>query len=123
MHRPDLIPEARILVIDDQPANVALLEDLLEQAGYTAVEGVTDPRLAAPTFHEFGPDLVLLDLVMPHLDGFGVMAQLRPQIADGAFLPILERDGGLPQRPRSCPSALYMATTFCGGTSGWMLCT
>jgi DNA-binding NarL/FixJ family response regulator len=89
MNRPDLIPGARILVIDDQLANVALLEDLLEQAGYTAVKGITDARLAAPTFHEFRPDLVLLDLVMPHLDGFGVMAQLRPQIPEGTFLPIL----------------------------------
>jgi DNA-binding NarL/FixJ family response regulator len=89
MNRRDLIPEARILVIDDQPANIALLEDLLEQAGYTAVKGITDAREAAPTFHEFRPDLVLLDLVMPHLDGFGVMAQLRPQISDGTFLPIL----------------------------------
>jgi DNA-binding NarL/FixJ family response regulator len=89
MNRSDLIPEARILVIDDQSANVALLEDLLEQAGYTAVTGITDSRESAPTFHEFQPDLVLLDLVMPHLDGFGVMAQLRPQIPDGAFLPIL----------------------------------
>lgn len=83
------LPASRILVVDDQLANVALLEDLLEQAGYTAVKGITDARLAAPAFHEFRPDLVLLDLVMPHLDGFGVMAQLRPQIADGAFLPIL----------------------------------
>jgi DNA-binding NarL/FixJ family response regulator len=89
MNRPDTIPESRILVIDDQPANVALLDDLLAQAGYTAVKGITDPRRAAPTFHEFRPDLVLLDLVMPHLDGFGVMAQLRPLIPEGAFLPIL----------------------------------
>jgi DNA-binding NarL/FixJ family response regulator len=89
MSRPDLIPEARILVVDDQLANVALLEDLLEQAGYTAVRGISDARLAAPTFYEFRPDLVLLDLVMPHIDGFGVMAQLRPLIGVGTFLPIL----------------------------------
>lgn len=89
MNRPDPPPQARILIVDDQLANVALLEDLLEQAGYTAVRGITDARLAAPAFHQFRPDLVLLDLMMPHLDGFGVMAQLRPLIPAGAFLPIL----------------------------------
>ena len=89
MLRSEALTDARILVVDDQLANVALLEDLLEQAGYTAVKGITNAREAAPTFHEFHPDLVLLDLVMPHLDGFGVMAQLRPLIPAGAFLPIL----------------------------------
>jgi DNA-binding NarL/FixJ family response regulator len=81
--------DARILVVDDQLANVALLEDLLEQAGYTAVRGITDPRRAVIEFQGFQPDLVLLDLHMPGLDGYGVMAQLRPLIPDGAFLPIL----------------------------------
>jgi DNA-binding NarL/FixJ family response regulator len=89
MVRIDALTEARILVIDDQPANVALLEDLLEQAGYVAVSGITDPRAAETVFRDFAPDLVLLDLLMPGLDGFGVMARLRPLIPDGAFLPIL----------------------------------
>src|SRR5262249_12241156 len=89
MLRPEALTQARILILDDQLANVALLEDLLDQAGYTAVRGITQPRQAATTFEEFGPDLVLLDLLMPGLDGFGVMAQLRPLIAEAPFLPIL----------------------------------
>src|SRR5581483_9571303 len=89
MLRPEALTEARILVVDDQPANVALLEDLLEQAGYTEVRGITKPRQATEVFREFHPDIVLLDLLMPGLDGFGVMAQLRPLIAEGAFLPIV----------------------------------
>jgi len=89
MRRSEPLTEARILVVDDQPANVALLEDLLEQAGYTAVRGITDPRKAVSEFQALGPDLVLLDLLMPGLDGFGVMAQLRPLIPEGSFLPIL----------------------------------
>ena len=81
--------DAHILVIDDQLANVALIEDLLEQAGYTAVRGITDPRRAVAEFQAFAADLVLLDLHMPGLDGFGVIAQFRPLISPGAFLPIL----------------------------------
>jgi putative two-component system response regulator len=80
---------ARILIVDDQETNVAMLTALLYQAGYTNLKGVTDPREAVAAFLDFGPDAVLLDLVMPHLDGFGVMAQLRPLIPDGSFLPIL----------------------------------
>jgi DNA-binding NarL/FixJ family response regulator len=89
MLRPEALTEARILAVDDQLANVALLEDLLDQAGYTTVRGITDPRKAAAEFQAFAPDLVLLDLLMPGLDGFGVMAQLRPLVPEGAFVPIL----------------------------------
>jgi len=89
MLRPEALTEARILAVDDQLANIALLEDLLDQAGYTTVRGITDPRQAVSEFQAFAPDLVLLDLLMPGLDGFGVMAQLRPLLPDGAFLPIL----------------------------------
>ncbi|MBI2759895.1 MAG: response regulator [Chloroflexi bacterium] len=89
MLRPEAITQAHILVVDDQLANVALLEDLLDQAGYVNVRGITHPRQASAVFQEFGPDLVLLDLLMPGLDGFGVMAQLRPLIPEGGFLPVL----------------------------------
>ena len=80
---------ARILVVDDQETNVLMLRTLLGQAGYTDVRTFTDPRAAVEAFGEFAPDLVLLDLVMPHLDGFGVMARLRPLLPAGGFLPIL----------------------------------
>jgi len=86
---PDTLTAARILIVDDQESNVAVMTALLRQAGYAAIKGVTDPRAAAAAFAEFAPDLVLLDLVMPHLDGFGVMAQLRPLVPAGGFVPIL----------------------------------
>ena len=89
MLRSEALTEARILVIDDQLANVALLEDLLEQSGYTTVRGITDPRKAVAEFQALAPDLVLLDLLMPGLDGFGAMARLRPLIPEGTLLPIL----------------------------------
>src|SRR3712207_3621904 len=86
---PDTLAAARILIVDDQESNVAVLTALVRQAGYATIKGITDPRTSAGVFAEFAPDLVLLDLVMPHLDGFSVMVQLRPLIPAGGFVPIL----------------------------------
>jgi putative two-component system response regulator len=83
------LQNAKILIIDDEPANVRLLERLLQQEGFVSLETATDPRQALPLFTEFQPDVILLDLHMPHLDGFAVMNQLRPRIREGEFLPIL----------------------------------
>lgn len=81
--------EARILIVDDQEANVAVLENLLERGGYTRLLGITDSRQVVKLFTEFDPDLIILDLVMPHLDGFMVMDQLRPLIPPDTYMPIL----------------------------------
>jgi putative two-component system response regulator len=86
---PEAIDRARILIVDDQPANVELLEKLLTKVGYRFLRGTTDPRTVPKLFVEFCPDLVLLDLHMPQVDGFGVMEQLAALIPDGVFLPIL----------------------------------
>src|SRR5690606_3336581 len=63
---------ARFLLVDDEEPNLRLLERILERAGYTQYKSTTDPRDALPIFLEFEPDLVLLDLHMPHIDGFAV---------------------------------------------------
>ncbi len=81
--------EARILIVDDQEANVAVLENLLDRGGYTRLLGITDSRQVVKLFTEFEPDLIILDLVMPHLDGFMVMDQLRPLIPPDTYMPIL----------------------------------
>lgn len=80
---------ARILIIDDEPANVRLLERLLQQEGFASLESATDPRQALPLFTEFRPDLILLDLHMPHLDGFAVLKQIRARIREDDYLPII----------------------------------
>jgi two-component system NtrC family sensor kinase len=78
---------ARILIADDEPANVRLLERLLSQAGYANVRTTTDSRDVRRLYEEFQPDLILLDLMMPHLDGVAVMQQL--PVPAGEYVPIL----------------------------------
>ncbi|MEG3617537.1 HD domain-containing phosphohydrolase [Magnetovibrio sp. PR-2] len=78
----DLIRRARILVVDDNLTNVVLLQKLLEAEGYSNVEGITDPREVLAKFDEDGVDLILLDIRMPHLDGYEVMAALKNLPAD-----------------------------------------
>jgi len=80
---------ARILIVDDEQANVMLLEHILEGEGYSNYESVCDPRQVLPLFLANQPDIILLDIRMPHLDGFAVMHQLRHRIAESVFLPIV----------------------------------
>ena len=79
---------ARILIIDDQPAN-ALAGRHFAGRGLSGIQEHHDSRQALPMFLEYQPDLILLDLQMPHLDGFEVMKQLRPRIPLDTFFPIL----------------------------------
>lgn len=78
-----------ILIVDDQENNVRILERMLRKDGYERLFGTTDPRQAVGLFREHSPDLVLLDLHMPYLDGFAVLEQLRPFIPEHCYLPIL----------------------------------
>jgi putative two-component system response regulator len=79
---------ARILIIDDEEANVLLLERLLERDGYTRVMSTTDSTTAVALCAGQPPDIVLLDLHMPSPDGFEVMELLAPWIKERWF-PIL----------------------------------
>jgi putative two-component system response regulator len=79
---------ASILIVDDQPANVLLLEKVLHAAGYHALRSTTDSREVARLYQESPPDLVLLDLSMPHLDGFAVLEQIK-KFEHGSYAPVL----------------------------------
>jgi CheY-like chemotaxis protein len=79
---------ARILIVDDQPAHVLLLERLLHDAGYLNVSTTLDPQQVCALHREHRYDLILLDMQMPVLDGFGVMEALRADDA-GGVLPVL----------------------------------
>ncbi len=78
----------RILIVDDEKGNIKVLERFLKVAGYSHLKSVSDSRQAVNAFIEFQPDLVLLDLKMPHLDGFQVMEALK-RINRGSYLPVL----------------------------------
>jgi PAS domain S-box-containing protein len=79
---------ARILVVDDQHANVQLLEQMLAGVGYRSVASTTNPREVAPLHRREPFDLILLDLQMPGMDGFEVMEQLKA-IEPMGYLPVL----------------------------------
>jgi diguanylate cyclase (GGDEF)-like protein/PAS domain S-box-containing protein len=79
---------ARILIVDDQPVNVELLEFLLHSTGYTAVSSTTDPHVVADWHAEHRYDLIILDMQMPGMNGFDVMEALKPLEA-GSWLPVL----------------------------------
>ena len=68
--------EPRILIVDDAPENVHLLSRILHREGYTDVTGVSDPRLVPERVQADRPDLVIVDIHMPHVDGLSLLEQL-----------------------------------------------
>lgn len=85
---PAAILGANILVVDDQPANVLLLERMLATAGYTNVTSTRDPLTVCDLHRTNRYDVILLDLQMPVMDGFAVMEELKQMEPDG-ILPVL----------------------------------
>lgn len=79
---------AAILIVDDQPAHVQMLECLLQAAGYSNVTSTLDPQQVRSMHRTNRYDLILLDLLMPELDGFGVMDGLRED-TDEVCLPVI----------------------------------
>ena len=82
------ILNARILVVDDQEANVRLLEGMLRIAGYASIESTMDPREVCELHRKNRYSLILLDLQMPGMDGFQVMDGLK-EIEEDGYLPVL----------------------------------
>jgi len=82
------ILNASILIVDDQEANVSLLDQLLRDAGYACVVSTMNPHEVCALHRKNRYDLILLDLQMPGMDGFQVMEGLKTNDADG-YLPVL----------------------------------
>ena len=82
------ILNASILIVDDQEANVMLLEQVLRNAGYTRITATMDPQAVRALHQQHRYDLILLDLQMPEMDGFEVMEGLR-DLEAGSYLPVL----------------------------------
>ena len=87
------LKDSRILIVDDQIPNLTALTAILEFAGCENVRCLNDSRQVYPTFVEFRPDLILLDLHMPHLDGLAVLDQLNKLIPKDDYLPVLVLTG------------------------------
>jgi EAL domain-containing protein (putative c-di-GMP-specific phosphodiesterase class I) len=85
----DAFRDARVLVVDDNLANVQLLVALLERAGLHRISSATDARVALRLAREIDPDVILLDLHMPHVDGYAVLEELLATGTDAAYLPVL----------------------------------
>jgi PAS domain S-box-containing protein len=80
--------DARILIVDDQPANISLLEETFHQAGYTNVTSTLNPLEVCALHRRNDYDLILLDLQMPGMDGFQVIEGLKTNERD-PYLPVL----------------------------------
>lgn len=79
----------RILAIDDEQANVLLLQSLLQREGYTDIHCLTDSRDALASYIDLQPDLVLLDLMMPEVDGFQLLEAFSRHDAPDEYRPVL----------------------------------
>jgi putative two-component system response regulator len=86
---------ATILIVDDQDSNLRLLERVLSNAGYSSFISTTDPMKAVDLYTQYRPDLVVLDLHMPMLDGLGVLEQLNAHMPSGTYVPVLVLTGDL----------------------------
>jgi signal transduction histidine kinase len=86
---PDAVHASKILIIDDESPNVRLLERILTLAGYDNFISITDSREAAALFIDFQPDLVLTDWLMPEVDGYSLIEQLRALTSTDEYLPIV----------------------------------
>ena len=82
------ILNASILIVDDQEANVLMLEQMLRDAGYQCITTTMDPHAVCALHRDNHYDLILLDLQMPGMDGFQVMEGLKEIETDG-YLPVL----------------------------------
>lgn len=85
---PDL-KEARILAVDDEAANLSLVDRALRREGFTNIVTCLDGRDALSDFAAATPDLVLLDLMMPGFDGYELLESFRRLTPDTEYLPIL----------------------------------
>ncbi|CAG7633072.1 Cyclic di-GMP phosphodiesterase response regulator RpfG [Paenibacillus solanacearum] len=83
------IKSAKFLIVDDQEFNISLLERILRRAGFTGLHSTTDPARLAVLYNEIQPDIILLDLHMPEMDGFAALQLLREWKQADDYLPVL----------------------------------
>lgn len=84
-----ILRQCRILIIDDDQTNVRLITRILQTAGYLHVKGITDSREVLAARESWTPDLILLDLHMPHIDGLSLLQTFQARTAPAEFVPVL----------------------------------
>ena len=87
--RTETLTSRTILLVDDEEANLDLLEGFLRSEGYDALVRTTDPRQVLGMMDTHRPDLVLLDLHMPYMDGFQVLRELQRHGSEDDYVPVL----------------------------------
>ena len=95
-----LLRGADVLVVDDEPANVALVESILERNGFTRIRSTTDPRQFRALFDAQRPDIVLLDLHMPHVGGLELLRQVGALLEPDEYLPVIMLSADVTARAR-----------------------
>lgn len=85
----DILKTAKILIVEDEAANLLLLKRILERKGFTFIEATQDPREALALFQSFEPDLICTDYRMPHLNGLELIDNLNEHIPEDSYLPIV----------------------------------
>ncbi len=100
------IEEARILIAEDDDSNLLLLRMLLENAGYGNIRATTDPRQALREIQESEPDILLLDLHMPHMSGLQLMEEIGRLAGGKPSFPIVVLSGDTNPRMHDRATAL-----------------
>lgn len=107
---------ARILVVDDDPAKLRLIRELLTLEGYRKIQTIEDPALAVRDFGEINPDLVILDLHMDPFDGFEFLNRIQPDKSPNSYVPVLVLTGDVTrqvkERALACGAMDFLAKPY-----------
>jgi CheY-like chemotaxis protein len=113
MSDPSDVLTGKVLIVDDQPANVRLLERMLCGAGYTSVASTQDPRQVCELHLQNRYDLILLDLQMPGLDGFRLLESLKQIDAEGDLsVLVMTAHPGHEQRALEAGAKAFISKPF-----------
>lgn len=103
--KEETLKAAKILILDDEVSMTSLLLNFLGRVGYSCVRAVSDPTLVFPVIDEYAPDLLLLDLTMPHVHGLQVLEQLRAARAARGFPVLVLTADATPENKRKALAA------------------
>jgi putative two-component system response regulator len=92
---PAELRSQQVLVVDDDESVLTTIRQILTRSGVAEIRTTTDPRRVLSMFQESIPDLVMMDIHMPALDGYVLLRQLSARIPEGDFVPILVVSGDL----------------------------